>query len=68
MAERLIAAVLKTADCNRSGGSNPSFSARRKSKKLKRVESRFYTLFFVLNVDVTFSIGLIGFPFSLIGT
>ncbi len=27
MAERSIAAVLKTVDCNRSGGSNPSFSA-----------------------------------------
>lgn len=28
MAERSIAAVLKTVDCNRSGGSNPSSSAR----------------------------------------
>ena len=27
MAEWSIAAVLKTVDCNRSGGSNPSFSA-----------------------------------------
>ena len=27
MAEWSIAAVLKTADCNRSGGSNPSLSA-----------------------------------------
>jgi hypothetical protein len=27
MAERSNAAVLKTVDCNRSGGSNPSFSA-----------------------------------------
>jgi hypothetical protein len=27
MAERSIAAVLKTVDCNRSGGSNPSLSA-----------------------------------------
>ena len=29
VAEWSIAAVLKTADCNRSGGSNPSFSAKR---------------------------------------
>jgi hypothetical protein len=28
MAERSNAAVLKTVDCNRSGGSNPSLSAR----------------------------------------
>ena len=28
MAEWSIAAVLKTVDCNRSGGSNPSLSAR----------------------------------------
>ena len=27
MAERFNAAVLKTVDCNRSGGSNPSLSA-----------------------------------------
>ena len=29
MAERFNAAVLKTVDCNRSGGSNPSLSAKR---------------------------------------
>ena len=29
MAEWSIAAVLKTVDCNRSGGSNPSFSAKK---------------------------------------
>jgi hypothetical protein len=29
MAERSNAAVLKTVDCNRSGGSNPSFSAEK---------------------------------------
>jgi NADH pyrophosphatase NudC (nudix superfamily) len=28
MAERSIAAVLKTVDCKRSGGSNPSLSAK----------------------------------------
>ena len=28
MAERSNAAVLKTVDCHRSGGSNPSFSAK----------------------------------------
>ena len=32
MAEWSNAAVLKTVDCNRSGGSNPSFSADRLSK------------------------------------
>ena len=30
MAEWSNAAVLKTVDCNRSGGSNPSFSAELK--------------------------------------
>ena len=35
MAERSNAAVLKTVDCNRSGGSNPSFSATIRSKPLK---------------------------------
>ena len=33
MAERSNAAVLKTVDCNRSGGSNPSLSALLKSRK-----------------------------------
>ena len=37
MAERSNAAVLKTVDCNRSGGSNPSFSA----EGLKRDFSKF---------------------------
>ena len=32
MAERSNAAVLKTVDCNRSGGSNPSLSAKQHSK------------------------------------
>ena len=32
MAERSNAAVLKTVDCNRSGGSNPSLSASIKTK------------------------------------
>ena len=32
MAERSNAAVLKTVDCNRSGGSNPSLSANRLQK------------------------------------
>jgi putative endonuclease len=39
MAERSIAAVLKTVDCNRSGGSNPSFSAKKNAP---------YGAFFVL--------------------
>jgi hypothetical protein len=33
MAERSNAAVLKTVDCNRSGGSNPSLSAKAIQKK-----------------------------------
>ena len=35
MAERSNAAVLKTVDCHRSGGSNPSFSASRNTKGYK---------------------------------
>ncbi len=35
MAERSNAAVLKTVDCNRSGGSNPSFSASWKANEYK---------------------------------
>jgi hypothetical protein len=35
MAEWSIAAVLKTVDCNRSGGSNPSFSAHKNNHKQK---------------------------------
>jgi ARG and Rhodanese-Phosphatase-superfamily-associated Protein domain len=38
MAERSNAAVLKTVDCNRSGGSNPSLSALRERKLRKIVE------------------------------
>ena len=34
MAERSNAAVLKTVDCNRSGGSNPSFSAKSQNPEL----------------------------------
>jgi hypothetical protein len=33
MAEWSIAAVLKTVDCNRSGGSNPSLSAETLAKQ-----------------------------------
>ena len=35
MAERSNAAVLKTVDCNRSGGSNPSLSAIRSPEFIK---------------------------------
>ena len=35
MAEWSNAAVLKTVDCNRSGGSNPSFSASRNTNGTK---------------------------------
>ena len=34
MAERSNAVVLKTIDCNRSGGSNPSFSAKENPQHL----------------------------------
>lgn len=36
MAEWSIAAVLKTVDCNRSGGSNPSLSATSEESRKKR--------------------------------
>ncbi len=39
MAERSNAAVLKTVDCNRSGGSNPSFSAFARRSELRRTQS-----------------------------
>jgi hypothetical protein len=35
VAEWSIAAVLKTADCNRSGGSNPSSSAKKPVSSLE---------------------------------
>ena len=37
MAERSNAAVLKTVDCHRSGGSNPSLSARQNQSPRKFV-------------------------------
>ena len=42
MAERSIAAVLKTVDCNRSGGSNPSLSA---GKPLQQQLEGFFNAF-----------------------
>ena len=36
MAEWSIAAVLKTVDCNRSGGSNPSLSAEALANNIAR--------------------------------
>lgn len=48
MAERSNAAVLKTVDCNRSGGSNPSLSASIKTK-LQGLLNFFKSLFFVSN-------------------
>lgn len=39
MAEWSIAAVLKTVDCNRSGGSNPSFSAEKNPKWYQNLEN-----------------------------
>ena len=43
MAERSNAAVLKTVDCNRSGGSNPSFSAE--FGKLSKIRTSRFFLF-----------------------
>lgn len=42
MAERSNAAVLKTVDCNRSGGSNPSLSA---DNSLKRCTNKGSSVF-----------------------
>ena len=42
MAEWSNAAVLKTVDCNRSGGSNPSFSAKENRKHLVIKFLRFF--------------------------
>lgn len=69
MPERLNGTVLKTVEGDEpSGGSNPSFSARRKSKKIKACRTNVLRAFFMLfNVDVTFSIGLFEMPFSWIG-
>ncbi len=39
MAERSNAAVLKTVDCNRSGGSNPSSSAEKNPKRYQNLEN-----------------------------
>ena len=42
MAEWSIAAVLKTVDCNRSGGSNPSLSAKMNRNNLDNRLLRFF--------------------------
>lgn len=42
MAEWSIAAVLKTVDCNRSGGSNPSLSAKMNRNNLVNRLLRFF--------------------------
>ena len=48
MAEWSIAAVLKTVDCNRSGGSNPSLSANKPAYIAGfLVFTRFIALFYV---------------------
>jgi hypothetical protein len=41
MAEWSIATVLKTVDCNRSGGSNPSLSAEYNNKTFKTLFKSF---------------------------
>ncbi len=51
MAEWSNAAVLKTVDCNRSGGSNPSFSAtwslKENFKKIKPLNTSVFEGFFL---------------------
>ena len=42
MAEWSIAAVLKTVECNSSGGSNPSLSAKFEENSLNFREFSFY--------------------------
>ena len=62
MAEWSIATVLKTVDCQRSGGSNPSLSARQKEKVKEKVKGHsnrsvfflFFFLFLFLNHSVMF--------------
>ena len=46
MAEWSIAVVLKTIDCNRSGGSNPSLSAEKHCKTLQTAENKDFQRFF----------------------
>ena len=55
MAERSIAAVLKTVEGNTSGGSNPSLSAK-KSKKQKAVNYNVVYCFFLLRENLKFII------------
>ena len=51
MAERSNAAVLKTVDCNRSGGSNPSLSASIKTQLQGLLNfSKVFFLFQILKV------------------
>gem|GEM_PF-6980868 len=45
--ERFIAPVLKTGDCNRSGGSNPSSSAEYQLKTFKSLQMTKFAGFFV---------------------
>ena len=47
MAEWSNAAVLKTVDCNRSGGSNPSFSAEKETLTADLQQVR---VFYFLNI------------------
>ena len=51
MAERSNAVVLKTIDCNRSGGSNPSFSAKRVTLLIKAHRHNVCELFVFINVS-----------------
>ena len=46
MAERSIAAVLKTVDLQGSGGSNPSLSAGSESTKTKTTENEYISVVF----------------------
>ena len=44
MAEWSIAAVLKTVELRGSGGSNPSLSAKERSKKMSMIRHLFFVL------------------------
>ena len=53
MAEWSNAAVLKTVDCNRSGGSNPSFSANQKGQRSEKSDLFFCFKLFVIGFTKT---------------
>ena len=50
MAERSNAAVLKTVDCHRSGGSNPSLSAKTQFKRSMKPANALFAGFFIFKI------------------